>query len=192
MLPTGCPRSVPADQSFPAQTFATPGIVFRTATRWDACKIWRLVGESGVLDANSRYCYLLLCRDFADTCLVACRDDELLGFVTAYRPPGRPDCVFVWQIGVTETARGQGLASRLLQALVALPACREVRYLEATVTPSNRASRRLFYSFAETLRVPCVLEQGFPAELFGFGDHEEEELFRIGPFADSPQENPAR
>lgn len=165
------------------------GISFRAATLADAREMWQLVRDSGVLDENSRYCYLLLCRDFGQTCVVACRGATIVGFVTAYRPPTHPETVFVWQIGVAEAARGQGLAKRLLRTLVSLPACIDVRFLEATVTPSNTASRRLFQSFAKSLDVPCVVAEGFTADAFGGGDHEAEDLFRIGPFANLTQEN---
>lgn len=161
-------------------------VSLRAAVLSDAPRILQLVADSGVLDSNSCYCYLLLCRDFADTCVVACCGDQLAGFVTAYRPPQRREAIFVWQVGVAPSARRQGLAKRMLHALIAMPACREVHYLEATVTPSNAASRRLFQSFADDLKVPCQTEQGFTAEMFGFGDHEPEDCFRIGPFADSP------
>jgi len=187
--PAVCIALVPADNlSNATRTLDTTAITFRTATLPDAGKIWQLVGKSGVLDENSRYCYLLLCRDFSETCVVACREDEIVGFVTAYRPPTRCDTVFVWQIGVAEQVRGQGVAKCLLHTLVSLPACREVRFLEATVTPSNVASRRLFESFAESLGLPCLMEQEFTPELFGDGGHEEEDLFRIGPFPVSPME----
>ena len=165
----------------------TTEVSFRTAEVSDAPKIWQLVRDSGVLDLNSRYCYMLLCRDFADTLLVACSGSDIFGFVAAYRPPQNPDVVFVWQVGVAPAARHRGLAKRLLRTLVLLPACRDVRFLEATVTPSNAASRRLFESFAKDLGVPCRVAKGFAAELFGAGEHEEE-LFRIGPFADSSKE----
>lgn len=171
------------------RTLDATAITFRTATLPDACKIWQLVCTSGVLDENSRYCYLLLCRDFSETCVVACRGSDIVGFVTAYRPPVRPDTVFVWQIGVAEEARGQGLAKCLLHTLVSLPACRSVHFLEATVTPSNTASRRLFESFAESFALPCMVTREFTPELFGNGDHEEEDLFRVGPFPDSLMEN---
>ena len=140
----------------------------------------RLVRDSGVLDANSPYAYLLLCDHFADTCLAAFRCDELVGFVTAYRPPIRPNSIFVWQIGVAATARGCGLGKRLLRNLLALPACRDVRFLEATITPSNAASWRLFESVARDLGVRLETQVGFRAEDFG-SSHEEERLLIIGP-----------
>jgi L-2,4-diaminobutyric acid acetyltransferase len=105
----------------------------------------------------------------------------MLGFVIAYRPPDRNDVIFVWQIGTAVQARRRGLARRLLHELVSLPACQEVEFLEATVSQSNRASRRLFESFAQDRGVPCRVAQGFTAEMFGNGVHEPEELFRIGP-----------
>ena len=184
---------MPADNQSTATHASASSVSFRAAELSDAAAIWELVVESKVLDPNSRYCYLLLCRDFSDTCVVACRDSEVVGFVTGYRPPEQPDVVFVWQIGIAKSARRQGLAKRLLHSLVSVPACEEVRFLQATVTPSNVASRRLFESFAEDLDVPCRIRQGFTAEMFDRGgsaeEHEDEELFCIGPFADSPKEN---
>jgi L-2,4-diaminobutyric acid acetyltransferase len=95
-----------------------------------------------------------LCRDFAETCVAAERDNRLVGFVTAYRPPRRPDAIFIWQIGVDLSVRRQGLGRQMLHYLLSLPACREIAFLEATVTPSNTASRRLFQSFAQELNLP--------------------------------------
>lgn len=161
---------------------------FRSPTLSDAGRIRQLVADSGVLDENSEYCYLLLCRDFGETSLVAYQGDVLVGFVTAYRPPGRRDCLFVWQVGVHVQARGQGLASRLLERLVCQPGCRGIRSLEATVTPSNTASRRLFESFASRHQIPCLVQPGFPAKLFASAGHEDEDLFCIGPLPASPAE----
>ena len=146
------------------------------------------MGDSGALDLNSLYCYLLLCSDFADTSVVACGGSAVLGFVMAYRPPPRRHTVFVWQIGVAAPYRGQRLGNRLLHELIALPACRDVFYLEATVTPSNTASRRLFQSFAGDLAVPCQVSPRFAGELFGTGNHEAEEQYRIGPITHISEE----
>ncbi|MCB9730581.1 MAG: diaminobutyrate acetyltransferase [Deltaproteobacteria bacterium] len=148
--------------------------------------MWTLVRDSGVLEANSCYAYMLLCTHFADTCLVAERDGRGVGFVAAYRPPTHPDAVFVWQVGVSAEARGQGLGKRLLHALLRSPGCRDVHFLEATVGSSNVASQRLFRAVARELGVDCAVQRGFSGADFGPLAHEDEELFRIGPIRRNP------
>lgn len=143
----------------------------------------RLVSDGGVLELNTAYAYVLLCDHFRETTLVATMGDEVVGFVAAYKPPTHPDAVFVWQVGVAPPARGKGLASRLLDTLLEQPACREVRFLEATVEPENAPSRNLFESLGRRRGVPCEWSDGYPAELFGQG-HAPEPLIRIGPFDD--------
>ncbi len=155
----------------------------RRPTVDDGAEIWRLVRETGVLDENSPYAYLLLCRDFARTSLVAERDSRLAGFVTAYRPPERPHVLFVWQIGVSQSARRQGLGLRLLSALVARSRDGEpaIEFVEATVAPSNTASRRLFDTLAADLGAPVKTVAGFSEADFPPGGHEAEPLICIGP-----------
>lgn len=170
---------------WPANEMAQPAPVrslsFRCPTVTDGAAVWELVQQSGTLEPNTCYAYLLLCTDFADTCLLAERDGELVGFAAAYRPPRRPDCLFVWQIGVHRSARREGLGLRLLQGLIDLPGAAGVRFLEATVAPSNLASRRLFESLARSRGVQCLASRGFVSADFGPLAHEEEELIRIGP-----------
>ncbi|MCA9489761.1 MAG: diaminobutyrate acetyltransferase [Myxococcales bacterium] len=147
----------------------------------DAGAVWQLVQDSRVLDVNSRYAYVATLRHFGSTCVVATRDDELLGFVTAYRIPDRPHVLFVWQVAVAPDSRGQGLAGRMLRWLVGRFSCQGVRWIETTVTPSNTASRALFQRVAVELDAACSIVSGFGPSLLGDG-HEPEELFRIGPF----------
>jgi L-2,4-diaminobutyric acid acetyltransferase len=157
------------------------GLCLRPPTVHDGAAIWALVRELGVLEPNTCYAYLLLCTHFAETCLVAERGGELLGFVLGYRPPSRPEAVFVWQIGVHADARGEGLGKRLLAGLVERPACADTTFLEATVAQSNEASTRLFLGFARDLGVACELERGFDSADFGPLEHEAEPTYRIGP-----------
>jgi len=147
--------------------------------------VHRLVDETGGLELNTGYAYVLLCDHFAATTIVAESDGQLVGFVAAYVPPSRHDTVFVWQVGVHPDARGQGIASSLLDALIGCDACRSVQALEATVSPSNAASRRLFESFAERHGAPFAWSDGYPATHFA-GTHEPENLIRIGPVS-SPE-----
>ncbi len=149
----------------------------------DAAAIWRLVCACEALDDNSCYAYLLLCSDFADTCLVSCDGNRLAGFVAGYVPPKRPDVVFVWQIGVDPRYREQGLGRQLLSQLIDR-APDDTRYLEATVTPNNHGSRRLFQSLADSRGWTLTTSRHFDTIHFADQEHEEELLIRIGPFTE--------
>jgi L-2,4-diaminobutyric acid acetyltransferase len=155
-------------------------VSLRPATVTDGAAMWRLIDTMGGLEANSGYAYLLLASHFAATTVVAERAGELVGFVAAYRPPSQPDQIFVWQIGVAPDARGTGLGGRLLDALVALPACHDARHLTATVSPDNTASLALFHGFAARHELSCERRVGFPSALFAT-PHPDEDLLVIGP-----------
>lgn len=153
---------------------------FRSPTEGDGARVWRLLARTGGLERNTCYAYVLLFSDFGQTCLLAEQDGELLGFVLSYRPPTRLDELFVWQIGVAPEARGQGLGTRMLDAVLALPACEGVRYLTATVSPDNEPSRRMFAAVARRRGVAISTIPRFGAALFA-ESHLEENQVRIGP-----------
>lgn len=157
----------------------------RSPTINDATQIWRLVSDSGVLDPNSAYLYLLLCRDFSDTCLVAYQGDVLVGFVTGYRLPRDSSVLFVWQVGVAQNAQRQGIASCLLNELVERSDPATLSAIQATISPSNNASRSLFESLARERDIPFIdlPNEGFRESDFPPGDHEDEPRIQIGPFA---------
>jgi diaminobutyrate acetyltransferase len=156
-------------------------VEFRAPTLDDGAALWRIARDSKVLDLNSSYAYLLWCRDFAATSVVAVVDGEVGGFVTGYLRPERPDTVMVWQVAVDAEQRGRRLARRMLDALADALAERSVRRMETTITPDNEASIRLFASFADGRDAAVEQEPVFPAELFPDG-HDTELLFRIGPW----------
>jgi len=166
-----------------------PAFILRKPLMQDGAGICWLVKTSQPLERNSCYAYLLLCQHFSDTCVVAEQNDELVGFLSAYRPPTSPDVVFVWQVAVRQEVRGRGVASAMLTELLSRKACRDVSFLEATVSPSNRASQALFRSLARQLGTQCEEIPLFTAALFGGEAHEEEILFRIGLFR--PMTEPA-
>jgi diaminobutyrate acetyltransferase len=164
-------------------------VLFRPARAEDGQAMWALVKEMGGLELNTAYFYILYCLDYADSCVVAEVDGRLAGFVLGHRPPKRQDSVFVWQVGVAPWMRKQGLAGRLLDALLEQQPA-SVRWLEATVTPDNTASRSLFRALARRRGVDCQVSDFMSADLFPGVGHEPEELFRIGPLvADNDQTN---
>lgn len=155
----------------------------RTPTTADAAAIHDLVLDTGVLDQNSRYLYLLLCRDFSETSVVAEDAGQLVGFVTGYRLPESPEVLFVWQIGVAAEYRGRGIAKAMLLHLLARVCGKGVCCLEATVAESNQASQKLFGSISTALSATLQRVPGFGASLFGDSGHEPEPGIRIGPFS---------
>ena len=162
------------------KTANTDPIRFRPARQTDGAALWRLVKATGQLEPNSAYFYLLFATDFGDTCLVAERDDEVVGAVIGYHPPRQPDTAFVWQVGVLPALRGQGLGQRLLDQWLALPANRTCRWVTATVDEDNLASRALFGGFARRHGTECVVSPLFTPEQFP-NPHPAEPLLRIGP-----------
>lgn len=150
----------------------------------DGAALHRLVADSPPLDPNSLYCNLLQCSHFADTSVAARMEGRLVGFISGYRIPARPDTQFVWQVVVSEAARGRGLAKRMLHYLAEqsggaanLP---PVRFLETTITPDNEASWALFRSFARDFDAPIEESVLFSCEQHFAGSHDDEVLLRIG------------
>lgn len=139
--------------------------------------MWRVARDSGSLDLNTSYAYLLFARDFAETCRIATVDGEVGGFVLGYRRPAEPETLFVWQIAVDAAQRGRGLAARLLEEVGRAPG---VRYVEATITADNTASQRLFATFARRHAAELARAEMFTAQHFPDG-HDAEGLVRIGP-----------
>lgn len=151
----------------------------------DGAALWRIAKDSGTLDLNSSYSYLLWCRDFAGTSAVARgASGEPVGFITAYVRPERPHTLLVWQVAVDAAQRGRGLAAALLDGLTARVAReRGLAAIETTITPGNTASERLFTSYARRHGASVEQEVLFGPALFPDGPHAPEVLYRIGPLS---------
>jgi L-2,4-diaminobutyric acid acetyltransferase len=148
----------------------------------DGKAVHELIKRCPPLDVNSSYNYFLLCSHFRDTCVVAEANDRIVGFLSAYLIPSRPDTLFIWQVAVDKASRGTGLAGRMLEQVADRPVCANVRTLETTISPSNLSSRRVFERFAEKHHTPSHEETFLEASHFGAEAHEEERLIRIGPW----------
>ncbi|NEU31872.1 diaminobutyrate acetyltransferase [bacterium LRH843] len=155
-------------------------IQFLKPSLQDGAAMWELVKQS-TLDENSAYKYLLMCKYFSETCAVAKEEETVIGFVTAFIPPEKQNVLFIWQIGVSASHRGMGIASQLLHE-VSRRHGKQIEYVEATITPSNKPSQALFQRLAKTYETTCEVSECFQKDLFPQDQHEEEQLYRIGPF----------
>ncbi len=160
-------------------------ILLREPVIADGGRIWAIAKDSKVLDANSSYAYLLWCRDFAGTSVVAEIDGELAGFITGYRRPQAPQTLFVWQVAVDHPFRGRGVAVAMLDALLERQARQGISAMETTVSPDNTASIAMFGSVARRRGARMTRSELFAPEVFPDG-HEPEDLYRIAPI--TPQE----
>jgi L-2,4-diaminobutyric acid acetyltransferase len=168
----------------PGEYLETPdGVSLDIPRLSDGAALWRIARDSQVLDLNSSYSYLLWCRDYGATSIVARgRSHEPVGFITGYTRPDAPRTLLVWQVAVDHAQRGRGLAAAMLDSL-ALRTAGElgVDAVETTITPDNSASHRLFTSFAERHDAAVAREVLFDAGAFPERGHAPEVLYRIGP-----------
>ncbi|MGV0625221.1 diaminobutyrate acetyltransferase [Mycolicibacter minnesotensis] len=160
-------------------------ITLRTPTVDDGPALWQMAVDSATLDVNAPYAYLLWCRDFAATSVIAEVDGQPGGFVTGYRRPDQPQTLMIWQVAVNTAHRGAGLAGRMLDHLATVHIGQGVTHLETSITPDNDASRRLFGAFSRRWRATLDCSELFGANLFP-ESHLAEELFRIGPLRVPP------
>ncbi|WP_043808460.1 diaminobutyrate acetyltransferase [Rhodococcus triatomae] len=151
----------------------------RRPTVDDAIRIWEIARDSRVLDLNSSYAYLLWCRDFHDTCVVAELDGRVVGFVTGFVRPADPGTLFVWQVAVDESARGHGIAASMLGDLMDHLAHQGISRLETTISPDNTASIALFTALARNRYTTITKRELFTPSHFP-DSHESEELYIIG------------
>lgn len=167
-------------------------ITLRRPRATDGPALQALVAACPPLDGNSRYCNLLHCTHFAGTSVAAERRVEgeepaLVGFISAYRPPERPEALFIWQVAVRSDARGRSLGRHMLQHLLARPTCAGVHYLETSVTDDNPRSEAMFRGLAEELGATVRRHLWFERDRHFSGKQANEYLFRIGPFTTGPE-----
>lgn len=179
---TGASRTDSAD----ASASKSDQLSFRQPCEEDGPAVTALIAACPPLDANSAYCNLLQCGDFAGTCVIVEQGSAITGWISAYRPPGRPHELFIWQVAVAATARGQGLAGRMLDALLARPSMQGVTHIVTTVTADNGASRAMFRRFAQHRGAALDETLRFDERVHFGGAHASEWQLRIGPIHSAP------
>lgn len=155
------------------------GIELRMPRAEDGPDVTELIAASPPLDTNSAYCNLLQCTDFRETCVLAESEGRVVGWVSGYRSPARPDVLFVWQVAVHSDARGQGVGLRMLDELVERPAAAGATTLTTTITEDNQASWKLFHAFARRRGAALTKAPRFEREAHFAGAHDTEFEARI-------------
>jgi L-2,4-diaminobutyric acid acetyltransferase len=166
----------------PTTAPARDRVVFRRPVSADARAVWEMVRASDELDDNSEYYYMIWFRDFSRTSMVAELDGEVIGFLSGYRRPERPDTYFVWQEAVRPRHGIPFLGVKLFDHAVEQELLTGARYVEATVSEANTPIVMVLKRFAKRWNADVDKSVLFSGADFGDGHHEET-LYRIGPVA---------
>ncbi|WP_172299009.1 diaminobutyrate acetyltransferase [Pseudoruegeria sp. HB172150] len=152
--------------------------VLRKPEATDGAAIWELVKSCKPLDENSMYCNLVQADHFADTCVVAELDGEVVGWISGHMIPNENE-LFVWQVAVSEKARGLGLGKKMLRHLVQRAECADATHMKTTITEDNEASWALFRSFARSVGGLLTDEPHFESDAHFDGHHDTEHMVTI-------------
>ena len=156
-------------------------IQFRHPQLADGLALYELVKACPPLDLNSSYLYFLQASHFAETCLLAEQNGEIVGFVSAYLRPDSAQDLFIWQVAVASQARGKGLGRQLVSQLIATQITKgqPLKSVSCTISPSNLASQGLFKSLAEQHRLLMECQPFIATEQFGSQGHEAEDVYTL-------------
>ncbi|WP_116599198.1 diaminobutyrate acetyltransferase [Primorskyibacter marinus] len=157
----------------------TKQLEFRKPTAKDGSNICDLIEACKPLDENSMYCNLIQCDHFADTCIVAEQDGQIVGWISGHIPPSQEDTLFVWQVAVHPDARGIGLAGRMLADLIERDELDDVKQIQTTITGDNDASWGLFKGFAKRIGADVSDEPHFTRKDHFDGRHATEHMVTI-------------
>ncbi|WP_413110356.1 diaminobutyrate acetyltransferase [Thaumasiovibrio sp. DFM-14] len=145
----------------------------------DGDDIFSLIANCPPLDVNSSYCNFLQSTHFNRTCIIARHRGDIAGFISAYRKPNETKTLFVWQVAVSPTFRGQGLAFSMLNALLKRSTLSTITTVETTITEENTPSWALFKKldaqYGQCGHVSTFLDKKNHFK----GKHDTEYLYRI-------------
>lgn len=155
--------------------------LLRKPDKNDSKEIFQLIKSVGTLDLNSQYLYLLQTTHFQNTCSVAIYNKKIVGFVSGYIIPDDKETLFIWQVAISNEVRGQNLAMKIiLDIFNKNNTSNNIKYILSTVSPSNKASQRVFEKIANKLNTKIENKTLFSIDDF-FDAHEEEIQYLIGP-----------
>ncbi len=161
-----------------------PIFTFEVPHKQDGREVYDFIKSCPPLDLNSRYAYFLLCDHFSNTSII-CRDienqEQIVGFIGGYRKPMQPETLFVWQIAVSEQCRGHKISHMMLDRLLQVYKPVSIENIEATYTPSNKASYNFFTRYADSKNALVKTDDYLSEDDFDGKntDHEAEKLIRI-------------
>ncbi len=119
-------------------------IIVRTAKQDDFLNVHEFVDNVEVIDTHPPFFYKIILRYFGDTCFIAEKGGEIVGFLLGFVSQNNPDNLFIWQIGVNPNMRKKGIAQKMLAEEEKEVKKRGCKRIEVTIAPENTVSKKLF------------------------------------------------
>jgi len=119
-------------------------LTIRQAREDDFLRVHAFIDRCEILVTHPEHVYRIILRYFADSCYVAERDDEIVGFQMGFLSQRHPGTYFLWQIGTDPALRRQGVGRALLAHAEKDLRDSGCERIEVTIDPENVASVRMF------------------------------------------------
>lgn len=119
-------------------------IIIRKAKEEEFLNVYEFVSRCNLLENYAEHFYKIMLRYFGNSCFIADYNGDIVGFVLGFVSQIYDKTYFLWQVGVDESMRGEGIGKMLLETVE-----KEMRKLgcnriELTIYPKNIPSKRLF------------------------------------------------
>lgn len=123
----------------------------RTCTPDDLQRVSRFVATCPPLEAHTGFTYWVTFNFWGETCFLATDGDEVAGYASGVGTGSSPDLIYIWQVGVAERYRGNGLSQLLISKVVETARRKGFRRANVSIAPDNTASLATFRRVATAL-----------------------------------------
>jgi L-2,4-diaminobutyric acid acetyltransferase len=125
--------------------------LIRLMTESDFPAVWEIVKDSKILDIHTPYTYWAQLNMFPTLMFVAESNSEIVGFVSGIGHFRKDSEAFIWQIGVSEKCRRQGVGMALLSRFREVAKDHGFTRLSLTIADDNPGSKMAFEKFAKAV-----------------------------------------
>lgn len=124
-------------------------ITTRNFEESDVDMVRKFVSLCKPLDLHSPFTYWILAKYFRDYCFILLEEDKIIGFISSIKSASDYNNLYLWQIGIAESKRGQGYAAMLIDKVVEQARKSDCKKIQFSIAPENEPSHNAFNSYAD-------------------------------------------
>jgi L-2,4-diaminobutyric acid acetyltransferase len=120
----------------------------RSCTADDVDDVRQFVASCAPLEVHTAFTYWVTFEHWGDICFVLLEDGRIAGYVSAIGSDRHRETIYLWQIGVAEKLRHQGVAQHLISAVSSAAVAKGYKTAQVSIANDNEASRKAFEHYA--------------------------------------------